>query len=461
MKIILTGATGLIGKELGKKLVEEGHSLVVFSRNPDRAQDQIPYPAEIHQWDGLEGQLPEHYFSGADALIHLAGEPVGDHRWTDTQKKKILESRTIGTRTLVSAIKKFKNAKDFQLKSFISASGVGFYGDQGDTLLTEDHAPGSDFLAEVCVAWENESVSLREIGLRVVFVRTGIVLSRMGGALKKMIPLFSKGIGGPLADGQQWMSWIHLEDMVQAYVHIIKTMEVQGPINVVAPHPVTNQEFSKILAQSLGSQLFLPVPRLALKLSLGEMAVLVLGSQKVSSAKLENTGFQFKYTHLDKALNEVAQPLQNGENEFFSEQWLPLSPKEVFPYFCDERNLEELTPEFLNFKILGKSTAQIEKGTLIDYQLSLHGIPMRWKTQIAEWEPGSRFVDTQLKGPYKKWHHTHEFVKLGNGTLLRDRVIYSLPGGILGQWLAGWKVGKDVQKIFNYRRAVILRQFAH
>ncbi len=189
------------------------------------------------------------------------------------------------------------------------------------------------------------------------------------------------------------------------------------------------------------------------------MADIVLNSQKVDCVKLESFGFQFRYPKLQAAFEEITAPLQNGEQEFFSEQWLPLSPKEIFPYFSDEKNLEELTPEFLNFKVLKKSTPEIQKGTLIDYQLSLHGVPMKWRTLIAEWEPDSRFVDTQLKGPYKKWHHTHEFVKLGKGTLLRDRVIYSLPGGTIGQWLAGWKVGKDVQKIFNYRRAAILRQF--
>jgi uncharacterized protein (TIGR01777 family) len=461
MKIMLTGATGLIGKELGKKLIEKGHELVILSRSPDRAQNQIPFPAEVHAWDGLTGDLPPHYFSGVDAVIHLAGESVGEHRWSDSQKKKILDSRTLGTRTLVQAIQKYKSNPDFKVQHFISSSAIGYYGqkENPNELLTEKSQPGDDFLAQVCVAWENESVQLREIGVRVAHVRTGIVLSRQGGAMKKLLPLFSHGMGSVLGDGQQWMSWIHIDDMVAAYLLILENDKIHGAVNAVAPNPVTNQEFSTQLAKALGSRLFIPVPKFALKLSLGEMAAIVLNSQKVDSIKLESFGFHFLYPHLDLALRQIVGGLQKGEEEFFSEQWLPRSPNEVFPYFCDEKNLEELTPEFLNFKVLKKSTPEISKGTLIDYELSLHGISVKWRTLIEVWEPGVRFVDTQIKGPYKKWHHTHEFIKLGHGTLMRDRVIFSLPGGFLGKGLAGWKVGNDVQKIFNYRRAVILQRF--
>jgi ligand-binding SRPBCC domain-containing protein len=196
-----------------------------------------------------------------------------------------------------------------------------------------------------------------------------------------------------------------------------------------------------------------------LKLALGEMSASVLDSQRALPEKAEQLGFKFLHPEIAEALNEICAPLRDNQHEIFSEQWLPLKPEQLFPFYCDEKNLESLTPPFLKFKVLNKSTDQIDSGTLINYKLSLHGVAFDWQTEIRDWQPNKRFVDTQLKGPYSKWYHEHDFIPLGGGTLIRDRVSYKLPLGALGDTFAGWKVSGDVEKIFAYRREVIDQQF--
>ncbi len=454
MKILMTGATGLLGKDIGKKLTEKGHGITVLTRDPKAAKSQLPFPARLYAWKNYSETVPSSYFDDIDAVIHLAGESIASGRWTKARKKLILESRTIGTKNIVKAIKASKG----QVKQFISASAIGFYGDNQNR-VTEDSSPGKDFLAMVCTEWEKESLELAQTGVKVINPRIGIVLSRKGGAMDKMLPLFSLGLGGVLGNGKQWMSWIHQDDLTQMFVHFVNHPELHGAFNAVAPHPVTNKDFSRSLAQALNRSLFFPVPDLALKIGLGEMSTLVLKGQNVSSQKISDTGFQFKYRSLTEALNELCAPLQSGQKEIFTEIWLPKKINEVFPFFSDEKNLEKLTPEYLNFHVLSKSTEVIREGTLIDYKLSLHGIPLKWRTLIENWEPGRKFVDRQIKGPYKLWHHTHEFEEMAGGTLIRDRVLYQLPLGRLGELFSGPFVRSDVAKIFNYRKKIITHLF--
>jgi uncharacterized protein (TIGR01777 family) len=454
MLVLLTGATGLIGKEIGKRLIEEGHCLVVLARSAERARAQLPFPAKIIEWKNYEDAVPSGALDGVDAVIHLAGEPVGSGRWTEKRKKLILDSRVLGTRHLVEAV------QNSQVKHFISASAIGIYGSRGGEELFEESANGADFLAIVSKAWESESTPLEARGVRVVHVRIGIVLSRKGGALDKLLPLFTLGLGGAIGQGTQWMSWIHLDDVVGIFLLALSNPQLKGALNAVAPRPVTNQELSQDLAQSMGRRLFMAVPGFALKTALGEMAQMVLGSQKVSSKKVESVGFQFKYPKIHTAFHEICGPLQDNQHEVFEEQWVPGKPEEVFKFFSDEKNLEELTPSFLGFKVVGKSTPEIMEGTLIDYRLSLHGVPLSWRTRIDEWVPSVRFVDTQLKGPYKKWHHTHEFIPFAGGTLIRDRVLYQIPVGRVGALAAGMKVKSDIAEIFAYRRKIIAQKFS-
>lgn len=453
MKVLITGSTGLVGKELGKKLVMSGHSLVVLVRNPNKAKLNLPFPAEIYKWDGSSDMPPTEAFNGVEAVIHLAGESIASSRWTSNKKKKLSESRILSTRSITKAIKSSPS-----VKTYISASAIGIYGNRGDEILKESDSHGGGFLSDLCKSWEQETENISG-NVRVVNLRIGVVLSRQGGALQKLIPLFSLGLGGVIANGKQWMSWIHIEDLVGICQFALEDSATKGIYNAVAPRPVTNREFSNVLADSLGSSLFFPVPSLAMKIALGEMSTIVLSSQRVDSQKIESTGFNFTYPALKDALDEICIPLRGGQKELLAEQWVPHNPENIFPFFCNEKNLEKLTPEFLNFKVLKKSTDQIQEGTLIEYRLKLHGVPMYWKTMIKKWDPGISFVDQQMNGPYKKWHHTHEFIPMVSGTLIRDRVYYSLPLGKIGDIFSGWKVLKDVNAIFEYRRSVIKNLF--
>lgn len=450
MKILMTGATGLIGKELGKKLVAQGHELSVLTRNATHTKNILPFPAKIIEWKNYSEPLSPTHFNGIDSVIHLAGESIASGRWSSKRKKLILDSRVIGTRNLVNAIK----TSNLSVKQFISASAIGIYGN-GDEWVTEDASHGDDFLSEVCQKWEEEASKLIDNGINVVNPRIGIVLSRNGGAMDKMLPVFSLGLGGAIGNGKQWMSWIHIDDLTNLFIHLINNQNIQGPVNAVAPGPVTNKDFSKSLAKSLGRGLFFPVPGLALKIALGEMSTLVTGGQRVSSQKIEKLGFNFKYTDIDSALLELCSPLHKGQKEFLSEVWLPKDRHEVFRFFCNENNLERLTPPSFQFRVLKKSTEKIQQDTLITYSLNLYGLSKKWTSLIEVWEPEEKFVDRQIKGPYALWYHTHEFVELAGGTLIRDRVIYKVPLGRIGEILTGQFIKKNITDIFRYRGKVI------
>lgn len=433
----MTGATGLIGKEIGKKLVSQGHEITVLTRNIEDAKSQLPFPAKFLAWKNYTEALPSAYFDNIDTVIHLAGESIASGRWTAERKKLILDSRVIGTRNIVEGIKKSSGS----VKQFISASAIGIY-EKG-------------FLKEVCEKWEEEALNLKKMGIKVVNPRIGIVLTRNGGALEKMLPVFGVGLGGVIGSGKQWMSWIHQEDLTRMFTFIVENPQLEGAFDGVAPAPATNKEFSKALAQALGRNLFFPVPAFVIKVALGEMSTLVVNGEKVTPEKILSKGFEFKYKELQSALNDICAPLRGGTQEMFTEIWLPKKTHEIFPFFTDEKNLEKLTPEYLNFKVLKKSTPSIDEGTLIDYRLKLHGFPMMWRTLIESWVPGKKFVDRQLKGPYQLWHHTHEFEEVSGGTLMRDRVLYRLPLGRLGALVSGPFVRSDVTKIFSYRKKVI------
>ncbi len=450
----MTGATGLIGKEIGKRLIEGGHELTALVRDVDGARQALPFPAKLVKWN-VGDEMSADVMKDVDAIINLAGAPIADGRWTEERKKEILDSRVVGTRSLVAAAIKNKE----RCKIFISGSAVGFYGHRGDETLDESSERGKGFLADTTVAWEAELAPLEKTPIRQVAIRTSVVFARHGGALAKLLPLFEKGVAGHIGDGQQWMSWIHIDDIARLFVFALENEAVVGPINGTSPEPVRNDRFTVEMARALGKSVFLPVPEIALKLALGEMSTTVLASQRVLPMKTQQLGFTFEHGHITEALQSICEPLKGGQREIFSEQWLPLKPKDVFPFYCDEKNLESLTPPFLKFHVQGKSTKEIEEGTLINYTLSLHGVPFKWQTRIESWQPESRFVDTQLKGPYQRWYHVHDFIPLGGGTLIRDRVSYKLPLGVLGATLAGWKVTGDVEKIFAHRRKVIDQHF--
>ncbi len=299
MKILITGATGLIGRQVCRSLINEGHQVVVLSRRPPAATDLAGVIA--FRWEPVAEPPPAEVWEDVEAVIHLAGESVAAARWTDEQKRRIRDSRVKGSRNLVAGMR----ATPRPPKVFVSASAVGFYGDRGDETLNEGSAPGSDFLSEVCLDWEAEAARARELGVRAAFVRTGVALSQSGGALEKMLLPFKLGLGGRLGDGRQWFPWIHIEDVVGIFLHALMSPAVDGPINGVAPGIVTNEEFTRELAAVLNRPAFFPVPQFALRALMGEMAEVVTASQRVVPQVALDTGYRFKYPNLRPALESL------------------------------------------------------------------------------------------------------------------------------------------------------------
>lgn len=292
MNILISGASGLIGRELSRFLAEQGHRVVPLRRNSDEG----PF------WNIERKIVRLDEDQQIDAVIHLAGENVAQGRWTAKKKERILRSRVDGTRLLAE----FFAAAAHKPRLMISASAIGFYGDRGDEKLDEGSAQGSGFLADVSRAWEEASQPAAAAGIRVVNMRLGIVLSPEGGALARMLPPFRMGIGGPVGKGKQYMSWISIHDLAQAVGYILQQEELHGPVNIVAPHPVTNREFTRTLGRVLRRPAFLPVPKFVLSFFLGEMArELLFAGARVSPRKLQDSGYVFAQADLDSALQTL------------------------------------------------------------------------------------------------------------------------------------------------------------
>ena len=301
MRLGITGATGLIGNALCSALNPSQHQIVVLSRSPEKARLQFP-SAQCLGWDATSAQTPQPALEGLDAVVHLAGESIASGRWNSRRKKAIRESRVAGTRNLVDLLAQLKDPPEV----LVSASAIGYYGPRGDEPLGEDEPPAEDFLGQVCQHWENAAERAAESGIRVVLLRTGLVLSNRGGALPQIIPPFKMFVGGPLASGRQWMSWIHIRDQIGAIQHVLSNREVQGPVNLTAPGPVTNQEFSKTLADVLKRPSIIRVPGFVLRLLFAEMAeALLLSGQRVLPRTLQQSGYDFQFPELRGAFENL------------------------------------------------------------------------------------------------------------------------------------------------------------
>lgn len=291
MRIAITGATGRIGSHLVDRLRARGDEVTVLSRGER---------AGAVRWDPLGGPAPTDALTGRDAVVHLAGEDVAQ-RWRDDVRRRIRESRETGTRNLVAGIAAVPEAQ--RPRVLVSGSASGYYGPrEGDEEVTESDPPGTDFLAEVCVAWEREARRAEDHGLRVVRVRTGVVLDREGGALAKMLPPFRMGVGGPVAGGRQWMPWIHADDEVGILLAALDGAEWSGPVNASAPNPVTNAQFSKALGRALHRPAVAPVPGLAIRALYGEMAQIVTTGVRMVPRRATELGYVFAHPEVDEAL---------------------------------------------------------------------------------------------------------------------------------------------------------------
>lgn len=294
MRIIVAGGSGFIGSALCRALGEAGHDVVLVSRTQRRPPEGV---ARVAAWGGDWARELE----GAGAVVNLAGAGVADGRWSERRKEELRESRLRTTRALVDGLLAAKRKPEV----LVSASAVGFYGDRGSERLSEASGPGSGFLAQLCVDWEAEASRAREAGVRTVFSRFAVVLGRDGGALRRMLLPFKLGLGGRLGSGRQYLSWVHLEDAVGLLRLAIEKRELEGPVNVAAPNPVTNAEFSKTLAKVLRRPCLFPVPGFMLRAALGELAEMLLGGQRVEPAAATSKGYAFRYPLLEPALSQL------------------------------------------------------------------------------------------------------------------------------------------------------------
>lgn len=300
MRVIVTGSSGLVGRALVSSLVADGHTITRLVRGA--GESPAGQGVADARWDPAAGTIDSAALEGHDAAVHLAGESIAEGRWTDEKKRRIRESRVRGTRLLAETLARLERRPEV----LVSASAVGFYGDRGDEVLREESASGEDFLSEVCREWEKATLQASQAGVRVVHTRFGIILSAEGGALAKMLTPFKLGVGGKVGSGRQYMSWIDLADVVGAIRHALEQTSLRGPVNVVAPRPATNEEFTGALGRALGRPTILPVPAFAARLAFGEMAdALLLSGQRVEPARLTESGYQFKYPDLDSSLRHV------------------------------------------------------------------------------------------------------------------------------------------------------------
>lgn len=301
MRVVVTGGTGFIGRALCSALKSQGHEVVILTRSIARVSPRLLKTYRVVEWKPGDAGAWQNVIDGSKVVINLAGEPIEGLRWTKRKKERILTSRIKATRAIVEAIAVAKEKPSV----LISVSGVNYYGPHGDEVVTESDQPGSDFIASVAVAWEQEAKRAEDFDVRVVILRLGIVLGKGGGVLPKLLLPFRLFVGGAFGSGEQWFSWIHLEDVIDLMFFVLEHERASGPINAAAPVPQKNKDFAKILGHVLRRPVWLPVPAFLVRLLLGEMSVMLLTGQRVIPAMAEQLGYQFKYPTLEEALRDI------------------------------------------------------------------------------------------------------------------------------------------------------------
>lgn len=444
-KVGVTGASGFVGRAVVEALLRQGDRPVALVRNPDM---RFGAGVEVRRFDALAGEAQPQSVEGLDAVIHLAGESIAG-RWSAAKRRAICDTRILGTRNLVASIA----ACSVRPRVLIAASAVGYYGSRGDEPLDEGAAPGSDFLANLCVAWERAALAAEGLGLRVACLRQGMVLGPGGGALAAMLPPFEFFIGGPLGGGRQWWPWILLDDDVALFLFALNDDAARGAINAVAPDYATNARLSQALGHALRRPSLVPAPAFALKVAFGEFAQSLLASQLVLNARSEDLGFVFKHRSLERALLDAVAPGSGREPATFyieRSQFVRAPLERTFGFFSDPANLARITPPAMNFQMVQAPPGGIRRGAVLEYRLRVGKLPLRWKSLISTWRPPTRFVDFQLRGPYLLWRHQHDFEPQNGGTLVRDSVEYALPLAPLGN-LALPLVRRNLDEIFRFR----------
>jgi len=471
MNIFLTGATGFIGRSLLLRLRRDGHEVVAYVRDEKKARSLLGKECSVLETGAGDESLVA-ALSKADAVINLAGEPLLGGRWDEKRRSSIRSSRIDLTRKLVDSM-----SAESAPRVFISSSAVGVYGDGGDTVLTEESSPGDDFLATLCRDWESEALRARDLGVRVVRLRTGVVLGRGGGALEQMMTPFSMGVGGPIGSGRQYVPWIHIEDLVDMIAAAIDNDQMSGAFNGTAPNPVTFKELATALGRQMNRPSFLPVPEFAVKLLFGDSAVVLLQGQRAIPAHAQKMGFAFQFSTIESALKDILEDdsieIKSVGTDYPDSEYLRKSKpafvlqtstvidrpiSEVFPFFSRPENLGLITPAAMQFRIKSLPDT-MESGALIDYTLKVGPVPIKWRTRIENWEEGRQFVDSQLIGPYTCWWHEHTFLPDGDRTIMTDKVYYTPPVGPIGRAVNSIFIAGQLQQVFGYRASVLRMRF--
>lgn len=465
MQVLVTGATGFVGRALIPRLQREGHSIVVWARSGQRARNLLGADVGIIRAD--DDDSLDRAVSGCDAIVNLAGESIVGRRWTAARRALLEQSRVDVTHRLVRAMQRASSRPHV----LISASAVGWYGNRGDEVLTEESGPGDDFLSNLCRHWEAAANAAQALGVRVVTLRTGVVLGRDGGALARMLPPFRMGVGGPIGSGRQFMPWIHLHDLVKIVAVALLDPRYVGPVNGVAPHQVTSRTFAAALGGALRRPAILPVPAPVLRVAFGKAAVVLLGSQRVEPRTLSGLAFTWDFPNLDRALEDITGgvPVTIGlarsggqapdsayELRMATQIDTPL--EKAFSFFSKAENLGLLTPASMKFAIRGE-VPTVGEDAIIDYRVRVGPWPINWRTRIVAWQPGRRFVDVQAAGPYRFWWHEHRFRSDGSRTVMEDRVRYTPPLGALGRIVHRVFIAPTLRHIFRHRDDVIRLRF--
>jgi uncharacterized protein (TIGR01777 family) len=467
MRVLVTGATGFIGRALIPRLQRDGHAVVAWVRSPASARSLLGAEVELVAAEAAaEGLVAA--IERCDAVVNLAGEPLMGGRWTAARRAVLERSRIAVTEQLVRAMAEAKSRPHV----FVSASAVGYYGDRAEEPLTEASCGGDDFLARLCRRWEIAAQDADRLRARVVLLRTGVVLGRAGGALAQMLPPFRWGAGGPLGSGRQYLPWIHLHDLVKIIAVALVDDRYRGPVNAVAPEQATSRSFARALGRALHRPARLPLPALALKVLFGESATVLLASQRVNPRVLRQLQFAFDFSTLDSALEDIvggaavsisparSRPEAAGEAryELRARTVIDAPIEDTFAFFSKAANLGMITPAAMSFSIQGQAPP-MAAGAMIDYRVRVGLLPVRWRTRITTWEPGRRFADFQERGPYRLWWHEHTFAADGPRTIMEDRVYYTPPLGIIGRLAHHLYIASTLRRIFQYRGDVIRLRF--
>ena len=469
MRVIVTGATGFIGRAVIRRLLRDQHEVVAHVRDVARAEALLGPAVRCVTDDGLAGAV-----DGAGAIVNVAGEPMLPARWTQKKRERILRSRVGTTEKIVAAIRAATRRPDV----LVSQSAVGFYGEWPEGPCPEDRGPGTDFLAQVCVAWEGAARQAEALGVRVVRVRTGFVLGPEEGGLATMVTPFRFGIGGPLGRGDQPLSWIHIDDEVEAIVQLLRDLPLSGPVNLTTG-TVPQRELATMIGRVLHRPSAIPAPAPVLKTLFGEASGAILGGQEAPPEALRRAGYQHLFPHFGEALADVldassilvVDPEDVPEHAYLAERkpsWelrsvldVAAPVETVFAWFSQPENLPMVTPPASALVLKTPPPIAMQEGTDIDYELPIAGLRAAWRTHVVSWDPPRSFVDVATQGPFRCWWHEHRFEPTATGTHIRDRVLFSAPLGPLGRAAEAAWVRPMLQRLFLYRRNAIRQRFAH